>query len=231
MTIQSSVLLLCCILLLSIIGLRAQSPSDSIQVPIKRGVIFTNAPYSAGLRLNPWDRRVVRANGFNLGVWSRKKESKGLSIGLLGTTDSLGRGVDIGGVFASGTYLNGVVIGGLVVSATKINGLAISGLVLTADTLNGVFITPWCVASLYSYKEGRVINGLAIGGYGVAANKLSGVSLSIFNSGFDEQRGLAVACFNSTKVLHGVQIGLWNYAGNNPKWLRHLPLINMHWGK
>ncbi|MFQ5629833.1 MAG: LA_2272 family surface repeat-containing protein [bacterium] len=34
--------------------------------------------------------------------------------------------------------------------------------------------------------------------------------------------------FNFAKKLKGFQIGFLNYAGNNPKWLRLLPLMNVH---
>jgi len=34
--------------------------------------------------------------------------------------------------------------------------------------------------------------------------------------------------YNRTEELHGLQVGLLNYAGNNPKGLRMLPFVNMH---
>ena len=40
--------------------------------------------------------------------------------------------------------------------------------------------------------------------------------------------GLTIALFNYAAELHGVQIGLLNYAGNNPRGLRWLPLANAH---
>ena len=44
----------------------------------------------------------------------------------------------------------------------------------------------------------------------------------------DEQRGVSIGLFNQTEYLNGVQVGLLNYAGNNPGWARWLPLVNVH---
>ena len=43
-----------------------------------------------------------------------------------------------------------------------------------------------------------------------------------------EMKGLSIALVNIAKDLNGVQLGLFNYAGNNSKWLRLLPLLNVH---
>ena len=40
--------------------------------------------------------------------------------------------------------------------------------------------------------------------------------------------GLSIALFNYTNELHGVQLGILNYAGNNRKGFRLLPFANMH---
>ena len=40
--------------------------------------------------------------------------------------------------------------------------------------------------------------------------------------------GLSIGLVNYSAQLKGVQLGLLNYAGNNPRWLRLLPLINIH---
>jgi hypothetical protein len=40
--------------------------------------------------------------------------------------------------------------------------------------------------------------------------------------------GLSVALYNRANELHGIQLGVLNYAGNNPKGLRMLPFINLH---
>ena len=40
--------------------------------------------------------------------------------------------------------------------------------------------------------------------------------------------GVSIGLVNYTARLKGVQLGLTNYAGNNPRWLRLLPLVNVH---
>ncbi len=40
--------------------------------------------------------------------------------------------------------------------------------------------------------------------------------------------GISIGLLNTTSQLRGVQLGLLNYAGNNPRWLRLLPLVNLH---
>jgi hypothetical protein len=40
--------------------------------------------------------------------------------------------------------------------------------------------------------------------------------------------GVSIGLFNWTPRLRGVQLGLLNYAGNNPDGLKLLPLVNAH---
>jgi hypothetical protein len=42
------------------------------------------------------------------------------------------------------------------------------------------------------------------------------------------QVGLSIGLLNWTDVLHGVQIGLLNHAGNNPPAFRILPILNLN---
>jgi hypothetical protein len=44
------------------------------------------------------------------------------------------------------------------------------------------------------------------------------------------QAGLSIALLNIARELHGVQIGVLNWAGNNPRGLRLLPGLNLHFG-
>ncbi len=44
-------------------------------------------------------------------------------------------------------------------------------------------------------------------------------------------RGMTVALINSTNRLQGVQLGLVNHAGNNPRGLKVLPILNVHLGR
>jgi len=57
---------------------------------------------------------------------------------------------------------------------------------------------------------------------------ITGVSVSAFNRIRGEQHGLAIGVFNYTPSLHGVQVGLINWAGNNPSGLKLLPILNAH---
>ena len=56
-----------------------------------------------------------------------------------------------------------------------------------------------------------------------------GVTLSAYNHIKGEQRGLSLGLLNTAWELHGWQIGVLNYARNNPKGLRLLPLFNRAW--
>jgi hypothetical protein len=58
----------------------------------------------------------------------------------------------------------------------------------------------------------RELNGLVMAGY----------------TRIKQMNGLSVALYNRTKELHGIQFGLLNYAENNRKGLRILPIINLH---
>jgi hypothetical protein len=42
------------------------------------------------------------------------------------------------------------------------------------------------------------------------------------------QRGITIGLFNRAEELHGIQIGLLNYAGNNSGIFRWLPILNAH---
>jgi hypothetical protein len=57
---------------------------------------------------------------------------------------------------------------------------------------------------------------------------LHGVAISAFNHIKGEQYGITIGIFNYARELKGFQIGLLNYAANNQKWLRLLPLLNVH---
>lgn len=58
---------------------------------------------------------------------------------------------------------------------------------------------------------------------------LSGVSASGGINRFTEGRGFMAAPYNRIfDGMAGVQIGLVNYIGDNPKWARVLPFVNLH---
>ena len=108
----------------------------------------------------------------------------------------------------SGGHLKGVGIGGLAVQAEDaINGVAIGGYKVGSWQLEGLII------AAIRTKAKESMAGLAIAGY----NNIQGV-----------QRGLTIGLYNRARELHGVQVGLLNYAGNNKGILRWLPIVNMH---
>jgi hypothetical protein len=134
-------------------------------------------------------------------------------------------GVQIGGIVSHTKKMNGISIASFWQNSYKMNGLAVS-FAINSDTLNGVFIG-FGVSPPNRNINNRVINGLAIGVF-VGAGKVKGGAIGLFNSYSKKQYGISVSALNKTEELHGLQIGLLNYAGNNPKFLRWLPIINFH---
>jgi hypothetical protein len=165
----------------------------------------------------------------------------GVFIGGLGTGSGGNvNGIALGGlgVGASGN-MNGFFFGGLGAGAGgSVKGIGIGGLGIGAgENIEGIMIGGLGVGC------GNTFKGLAIGGAGIGAGEefkgvglslgmtktpvLKGLAVSSYVKA-DESFGLSIAIFNNVKELHGVQLGLINYAGNNRKWLRVLPVINMH---
>jgi len=58
--------------------------------------------------------------------------------------------------------------------------------------------------------------------------RFTGLTVSAFNRIRGEQRGLAIGIVNYAAVLRGVQIGLVNWADDNPSGLKILPIANAH---
>lgn len=96
------------------------------------------------------------------------------------------------------------------------------------DTLNGLFIGNLGVAGEELQYQNKIINGFAFGIFVVGAEKVNGIMTSIFMTYSNEQNGFAVAAYNKSTNLHGFQFGLINYAGNNRKIFRWMPLINFN---
>jgi hypothetical protein len=59
---------------------------------------------------------------------------------------------------------------------------------------------------------------------------LHGVATSAYNDVRGTQRGLTIGLLNRAYELHGLQIGILNYAGNRPAALRWLPVVNWNFG-
>ena len=74
---------------------------------------------------------------------------------------------------------------------------------------------------------------------GIAVSAVNGITIGAsylppegsdrwFETINDRFTGLSIGLINHTRELHGVQLGLFNYAGNNPGWAKLLPFINAH---
>jgi hypothetical protein len=135
---------------------------------------------------------------------------QGIALGGLG----VGAGADVQGLLAAGLAagaggtIQGVAIAGLGVGAPRIQGLAMA-LAAGAKEVDGVVIAP----AYFHLAEG---------------GRMRGVSVSAFNRVLGEQRGLAIGLVNYASRLYGVQIGLLNWADNNPAGLKILPVANAH---
>ena len=133
----------------------------------------------------------------------------------------------------------GLGVGGLAVVADRsIDGITVGGLAVVSG--GGIRGSGMSLGKVHAEDE---IYGFAVGGYMVEAIDFRGVSLGLVRtkmeemrgfavSGYNqvtlEQRGLTIGIYNRARELHGVQIGLLNYAGNNPPGLRWLPIINLN---
>lgn len=142
---------------------------------------------------------------------------RGLTIGGFGA----GAGGDITGITiggfgaGAGGTLRGLVIGGFGAGAPVIRGIVLGGIGAGGHDVKGGILAP-----LYFKIESEEDGPLG---------RVSGITLSAFNHVKGEQFGLSLGLLNFAWELNGVQIGVINYAGNNPKGLRLLPLFNKNW--
>src|SRR5690606_5067965 len=131
------------------------------------------------------------------------------------------------GVVATGTLTGVALSAGGVVGTEGVRGLAVGGFGVVADPgeIRGFAL------SLGRVDSPAQIRGAVVGGYRVKAPAVSGLAASVLMNrstdfsglgvaGYNEvrgtQRGLVIGIFNTAEVLHGLQIGLLNHAGNNP---------------
>lgn len=189
----------------------------------------------------PRNNRNSILNGVNAGLIPNGGTMRLMNIGVIaiGTTHNLS-GLSIGGfAIGAGDKISGLSLSGLYTEGQKmINGLACSGIFIGSNgTINGI-----STSGLFVVSEGNV-NGIAAGPAAVwSKNAFKGCAMTIgyFYSatmdgfavaGYANTRktsGLSISIFNRTKELHGIQFGLLNYAGNNPKVLKLLPIMNLH---
>jgi hypothetical protein len=134
----------------------------------------------------------------------------GITLGVLGASS----GADLSGLTVTGGFLHAreslwgfSATAGPIVAET-VQGVA-AGNVLVQDAGAGLLVAP---LYLHSGRDGT----------------LTGLSISAFNHVRGRQRGLSIGLLNVTRTLSGVQLGLFNYAGNNPRFLRLLPGLNLN---
>lgn len=127
------------------------------------------------------------------------------TIGIISAANVSGITVSGGLIHAAERLRGGQAAGGLII-ASKIQGLTLAPVVMQQSG-TGLIVAPGYLSS------GR--NGT-----------LTGVSLSLVNHVRGRQRGLTIGLFNFARSLQGIQVGLLNYAGNNPPLLRVLPGLN-----
>ncbi|MGZ6144089.1 MAG: hypothetical protein ACXWLM_12175 [Myxococcales bacterium] len=134
----------------------------------------------------------------------------GIAAGLLGVgAGGTIRGITVAGLgIGSGGGIEGIAVAGLGVGSPRIRGV-VAALCAGGQDVAGVMLAP---AYFYIPEDGT----------------LRGVSVSAFNRILGEQRGLVIGIVNYAASLHGVQLGLLNWAGNNSTGLKLLPIANAH---
>jgi len=230
------------------LNLTAWKPGDAVGGEVNGlalGILGPRAARLRGISLGLFgvlpERSAAGVMVGGLGVVS-EGELRGLSLGLLGvvsearavgvTVAGLGivaeggaRGVNLAGLgTVSEGQVAGISLAGLgVVSERSISGVSVAGLGLVTETrLRGA-----SVAGLGAVA-GQGIDGLAAALVKLDTRDLNGIGVSAWNRVRGRQRGLTVGLFNQVENLHGVSLGLLNYAGNNRGLARWTPILNLH---
>ncbi|MGW8282690.1 MAG: hypothetical protein ACWGON_05280, partial [Gemmatimonadota bacterium] len=121
------------------------------------------------------------------------------------------------GIYGVNTALLGMV------SERGLGGITVTGLGAVAEhEVTGVTVAGLGVVS------DRAIRGLAAALLKVDTRDLRGVTVAGWTRVRRTQKGLSIALFNQAEELHGVQLGLLNFAGNNHGLARWVPLVNLH---
>lgn len=161
-----------------------------------------------------------------LGVLSWTGSVYGLQVGGLGVA----AGHHLGGItlaplgaYAGGTVTGLTLTGGILRASYRVRGIQAAGLGSVTRHAQGLTMSPVVIAT-----SGTGLIVAPAYSHGGRTGHLIGASVSAFNHIRGDQRGLTVGVLNIARRLHGVQIGLVNYAGNNPRFLRLLPGINVH---
>jgi len=155
----------------------------------------------------------ISFGGFGAGAGG---DVKGLTIGGFGA----GAGGDITGVTiggfgaGAGGTLRGLAIGGFGAGAPSVRAIVLSLIGAGGHDVEGGVLAPFYFK--VSDNDGD-------------PGRMKGLSISAFNHIKGDQFGLSIGLLNCAWELHGWQLGVLNYARNNPEGLRLLPLFNRAW--
>ena len=199
---------------------------------------------------------VSKSNGVSVGLLGNSDHnSNGLCYGTFFSAQQKVNGITISPCFAGAKVVNGLAIGGIAAYSNDIHGAVLApiaggnvygvaaGMAVVTDEIKGIGLSAvqmatgpsdgfFCSVFAFSKIVGdetmyNSLKGVAIAGEFTNIDEVKGVTISFSNTS-KEHAGLAIGGINVTQELHGVQLGLFNYAANNPKGLRLLPFINMH---
>ena len=219
--------------------------------------LFVRPKLFTGLNMVGVKSCLRKSNGVSIGLVTNKDSTvNGISYGTFVTLHQKLNGITLSPFIAMGKKTNGIVIAGLMAGGSDVNGVVVGAIgVASGGTLNGlavggaIFVNKFrgvgislshfasglhegLFCSIYSFIRPKgthsVLKGVVVAGFVTGIDTVAGVTASMLLNKSKQHRGLAVGGINATKELHGVQLGFLNYAGNNPKALRLLPLVNMH---
>lgn len=171
------------------------------------------------------------------------RDVKGLAFGGLGAGSGRSmKGLAMAGLGVGvGEDFTGIALSGLGVGAgqnftgagfaligmgcgNRLTGIGVGGFGVGAPTVKGITLAGFATG-------GNHITGISLAGGMVKVNEggqFKGLSVSAFNWNKGNQIGIALGILNYAVELNGLQLGLLNIAKNNPRWLRVLPLLNVH---
>lgn len=146
----------------------------------------------------------------------------GIAVGGIGVGGDRLRGVFAGGIGVGGDDLTGIFAGGVGVGGDRLRGVFAGGIGVGGDDMEGVFVSPGVVG-------GDRISGIALAGlYHRPKESFTGFGTGALTRADGDMNGISIAVVNIAHRLRGVQLGLVNYAANNPAWARFLPVMNVH---
>lgn len=199
-----------------------------------------NSQQLDGLALSPGIALAQNVRGVTIGgIFAGGGQSlTGLALSLGGFHATHFRGVGIGGLGGGGQDLRGIFAGGLFVGCENLDGIACSLGGIGGRSLDGIMLGGLGLGA------NERIRGIAIGSAVVFAPEVTGLTVGALNGLYIDRidledflhfnlvnerfTGLSIGLVNYSARLNGVQLGLINYAGNNSRWLRLLPLVNVH---